>query len=106
MSFSRRAFYVPILGLMLSALTIAAGCSSASTYYFAFVPTSQVVMQPSNGATNVNPVDQVWVAVRGGVFDTVQLTNPAGKAVTGHLSVDGTTWTIDEPLGYDKTTPG
>jgi len=102
-SFSRRTFYVPILGLMLSALTTAAGCSSASTYNFAFVLTPQVVMQPGNGATDVNPVDRIWVTVRSAAFDTVQLTNPAGKAVTGHLSADGATWTVDEPLGYDKT---
>jgi hypothetical protein len=88
---------------MLAELIMAAGCTRASTFNFAFVPTPQVVMQPGNGATDVDPVDRIWIAIRGGAFDTVQLTNPAGKGVTGHLSADETTWTVDEPLGYDKT---
>lgn len=60
-------------------------------------------MQPGDGATEVNPVDQIWIAVRGGVIETIQLANPSGKAVVGHVSADRTTWTVDEPLGYDKT---
>jgi lipoprotein-anchoring transpeptidase ErfK/SrfK len=60
-------------------------------------------MQPGDGAIDVNPVDRIWIAVRDGAFNTVELTGPAGTAVIGQLSADRTTWTVGEPLGYDKT---
>jgi hypothetical protein len=60
-------------------------------------------MQPVDGATDVNPVNRISIAVRGGAFDAVGLTSPTGKAVIGQLSADRTTWTVGEPLGYGKT---
>jgi lipoprotein-anchoring transpeptidase ErfK/SrfK len=93
---------------MLVILTVviacaATACTPATALDFAFVQPPRVVIQPSDGATAVNPLDQAWVAVSGGVFDAVRLTNPAGNAVTGHLSADKAIWTVSEPLGYDKT---
>jgi lipoprotein-anchoring transpeptidase ErfK/SrfK len=62
-----------------------------------------IILQPSDGAMEVNPLDRAWVSATGGVFETVRLTNPAGKEVTGQLSADKSIWTVSEPLGYDKT---
>ena len=63
----------------------------------------KVVLQPSDGATQVNPVGRIQVSVTGGVLDAVQLTTPAGKSVTGQLANNGTVWAASEPLGYDRT---
>jgi hypothetical protein len=76
---------------MLVILTVviacaATACTPATALDFALAQPPRVVIQPSNGATAVNPLDQAWVAVTGGVFDAVRLTNPAGNAVTGHFS--------------------
>lgn len=92
-----------VLGLILAALIATAGCAGGSALNFAFVQRPQVVMQPGDGATNVNPVERIWVTVDGAALDTVQLASPTGRSVIGHLSADRTTWTVDEPLGYDKT---
>lgn len=96
---SRRSSLILVLGLLF----VATGCTRAPALNFVLVQRPQVMMQPSDGATDVNPVDRIWIAVRGGAFNAVGLTSPAGKAIIGQLSADRTTWTVGEPLGYDKT---
>ncbi|HZE00631.1 MAG TPA: Ig-like domain-containing protein [Pseudonocardiaceae bacterium] len=64
---------------------------------------AQIVTEPSDGATGINPTAPVRVLVTHGVLDAVSLTNPEGKAVAGHFSSDKSSWTTTEPLGYAKT---
>jgi lipoprotein-anchoring transpeptidase ErfK/SrfK len=65
-------------------------------------PPARITLSPESGAVDVNPAAPVTVAVADGTIDTLTLTNPDGKVVTGALSPDRTTWTAGEPLGYDK----
>ena len=67
------------------------------------IVSAQIVTEPSDGATGINPTAPVRVSVSHGVFDTVSLTNPEGKAVAGHFSSDKSSWATTEPLGYAKT---
>jgi lipoprotein-anchoring transpeptidase ErfK/SrfK len=67
------------------------------------IVSAQIVTEPSDGATGINPTAPVRVLVSHGVFDAVSLTNPEGKAVAGHFSSDKSSWTTTEPLGYAKT---
>ncbi len=67
------------------------------------VVSAQIVTQPSDRATGVNPTAPVTVSVSHGVLNSVSLTNPQGKAVAGHFSSDMMRWTTTEPLGYAKT---
>ena len=96
---SWRSMFILVLGLLITV----SGCAGAPALNFVSVPRPQVMMQPGDGATGVNPVGRIWIAVRDGTFNTAGLTSPAGKAVAGQLSADRTTWTVGEPLGYDKT---
>ena len=48
-------------------------------------------------------LDPVVVTAANGTLDTVVVTNPEGREVTGALSGDGTTWSSAEPLGYGRT---
>jgi len=96
---SRRSLLILMFGLLI----LSTGCTSAPAPNFVLVQQPHIIMQPGVGATDVNPTSQIWVTVRGGTFNTVGLTNPAGKAVMGKLSTDRTIWTVGEPLGYDKT---
>lgn len=63
----------------------------------------KIVTQPSNGATDVNPIALVRVSVTDGVLDKVSLTNADGKVVAGRFAPDRQSWTATEPLGYAKT---
>ncbi|MEV6524928.1 Ig-like domain-containing protein [Longispora sp. NPDC051575] len=67
-------------------------------------PTSEaaITITPANGARDANPAS-VTVKVERGTLDEVVLTNEAGKVVKGELSADKTTWTLGEPLGYQKS---
>lgn len=67
------------------------------------VVSAQIVTQPRDKATDVNPTAPVQVSVSHGVLDAVSLTNPEGKPVADHLSSDKLSWTTTEPLGYAKT---
>jgi lipoprotein-anchoring transpeptidase ErfK/SrfK len=60
-------------------------------------------MSAASGATSVNPVQPIKVAVTHGSLDTVSLQNPEGKSVKGAVSADRLTWASAEPLGYGKT---
>ncbi len=67
------------------------------------IVSAQIVTEPSDGATGINPTAPVRVLVSHGAFDAVSLTNPEGKAVAGRFSSDKSSWTTTEPLGYAKT---
>jgi Bacterial Ig domain len=95
----------PMLILVLGVLLAVAGCIGAPVLNLPLAQRPQVVMRPGNGATDVNPAGLIRIAVRGGTFNVVGLTSPAGKAVIGQLSADNATWTVGEPIGYDKTYP-
>jgi lipoprotein-anchoring transpeptidase ErfK/SrfK len=66
-------------------------------------PAANIKISPGAGATDVSPAQAIGVAVTDGTIETVTLTNPEGKQVTGKLSDDKTAWTVAEPLGYGKT---
>jgi lipoprotein-anchoring transpeptidase ErfK/SrfK len=55
---------------------------------------------PADAATDVKPVEPVRVDVQDGWFQKVALTNADGKAVSGALNRDRTSFTVTEPLGY------
>jgi len=61
-----------------------------------------VTTTPASGASNVNPVVPIKVAVTGGSLAEVTLTNADGKAVKGAFAADKTSWVSSEPLGYEK----
>jgi lipoprotein-anchoring transpeptidase ErfK/SrfK len=66
-------------------------------------PPASITLSPAAGAADVSPAAPVTVSVTDGAIDSITLTNPEGKAVTGTLSPDRTSWTVAEPLGYAKT---
>ena len=68
-------------------------------------PTSRAVITntPGDAATGASVLDPVVVQAADGTLDTVVVTNPEGREVTGALSEDGTAWTSGEPLGYART---
>ena len=66
-------------------------------------PPAKISLDPVSGAADVSPSAPVKVTVADGTIETLTLTNPTGKQVTGALSEDKTTWTVGEPLGYGKT---
>jgi hypothetical protein len=70
------------------------------------VPVSKATITSIPGddaATGASVLDPVVVKATNGTLDTVAVTNPEGKEVTGSFSADGTTWTSAEPLGYGRT---
>ena len=66
------------------------------------LPKAVITATPAAG-TSVSPVQPVTVAVTDGKLTSVKLLNPEGKAVTGALAADGTSWKSIEELGYSKT---
>jgi lipoprotein-anchoring transpeptidase ErfK/SrfK len=66
-------------------------------------PTAKVTMRPRAGAKGVSPVAPAKVTVSDGTIESLALTNPAGKKVTGELAADHKSWTVGEPLGFSKT---
>jgi len=54
-------------------------------------------------AHRANPGRPVSVAIQNGKLTKVTMLNPAGRAVRGELSADGTSWHNTEDLGYSKT---
>ena len=68
-------------------------------------PVSRAVITstPAGRGDGASVLDPVVVRAANGTLDTVIVTNPDGKEVTGALSADGTTWTSGEPLGYGRT---
>lgn len=56
----------------------------------------------SDGAIGVSVDSPVTVNADDGVLGAVSLVNEEGSPVDGQLSPDGLTWTVAEPLGYNK----
>ncbi|QBJ95756.1 L,D-transpeptidase [Rhodococcus sp. ABRD24] len=67
------------------------------------VPAPHVVQTPAAGAKNVSPIEPIRMTVVDGTFETVALTNAAGKPVQGELMPDKHSFAITEPLGYGAT---
>jgi lipoprotein-anchoring transpeptidase ErfK/SrfK len=66
-------------------------------------PAAKVALNPGAGAADVSPTAPITVTVTDGTIGTLALTNPEGKEIAGTLSADKTTWTLTEPLGFNKT---
>jgi len=66
-------------------------------------PAAKIALRPAAGAKNVGPKAPVKITVSDGTIQSVALTNPTGKKVTGTLSPDHRSWTVGEPLGFSKT---
>lgn len=64
---------------------------------------AEITTKPADGAKAVNPASPVTVSVANGTLDSVTMTNPAGKKVTGTMAGDGTSWHSTEALGYGRT---
>ncbi|HEY8374036.1 MAG TPA: Ig-like domain-containing protein [Pseudonocardiaceae bacterium] len=64
---------------------------------------AKVEIEPQDGAQDVSPIGPIRVSVTDGTLTEITLTNPDGKQVNGTLSPDKRTWTVTEPLGYDRT---
>ncbi len=95
-----------ILGGLLAAVTVAAGCSSdknGDSPGKPSTPAAKVTAEPADGAADINPTATISVSVTGGKIDQVALTNPNGKQVTGEFNADRTRFTVTEALGYGVT---
>ncbi|MEP9395407.1 Ig-like domain-containing protein [Gordonia sp. VNQ95] len=68
-------------------------------------PTVKVTYTPALDDPDApNPTATFEVKASGGTLNPdVKLLNPRGKSVAGTLSEDRTTFTVNEPLGYDTT---
>jgi lipoprotein-anchoring transpeptidase ErfK/SrfK len=66
-------------------------------------PPAEVTVEPAAGATAVNPLVPIKVAVAGGSLSAVTLTNADGKPVKGALAADKSSWASSEALGYEKS---
>ena len=62
-----------------------------------------VTVSAAPGATTVNPITPITVAVANGQISAVSLLTPEGTVVKGALAADKKTWSSAEPLGYSKT---
>lgn len=89
--------------------TTAPSTTAASTTAVSATAPSSTVLQlpqisttPANGAADVSPTAPVSAQARNGIFSKVRMTNPEGRAVSGRLSADKTSWTSTDPLGYDR----
>jgi lipoprotein-anchoring transpeptidase ErfK/SrfK len=112
------------LTLVVSACTSSAGgtdsppASSVATSQSAGATSPATSSAPSSSAVqaapvkvtasltahkNVNPVTPITVTAANGTLNAVKLLNPQGRAVTGEMSADKTSWHTTEVLGYSKT---
>jgi lipoprotein-anchoring transpeptidase ErfK/SrfK len=66
-------------------------------------PPPKVTVDPADGASGINPLAPVKVAVSGGTLGEVTMTNAAGKQIPGKLGADKKSWTVTPELGYGKT---
>ncbi|WP_200800153.1 L,D-transpeptidase [Jatrophihabitans endophyticus] len=80
------------------ATSSASGATGSAAASEASITTTAV-----GGATKANPAQPVTVKVADGTLESVVMTNPAGKVVTGSTSGDRSTWRTAEDLGYGKT---
>jgi hypothetical protein len=66
-------------------------------------PVASVTASPALGDTSLSPTEPVSIWVDRGTITALTVTSPAGAQVSGTLSADKKSWTLDEPLGYGKT---
>ncbi|MGC0365503.1 lipoprotein-anchoring transpeptidase ErfK/SrfK [Rhodococcus sp. 27YEA15] len=102
-----RSRLVALLAVMVAVIVAVAGCTvgggsnAGQTGASADPdPVAKVVSTPAAGAADVSPIAPVSVSVTQGTLADVALSNADGKAVTGVLSPDKTSFTVDEALGY------
>ncbi|MGI8416536.1 MAG: Ig-like domain-containing protein [Nakamurella sp.] len=62
-----------------------------------------VTATPAFGATELSPAGGIRIAVTNGKITSLSMVNPAGTPVSGKMSVDGSSWSLSEDLGYAKT---
>jgi lipoprotein-anchoring transpeptidase ErfK/SrfK len=99
-SSSQSALPISVAG---TAASSSPGESSSSSSSAAPVPVARVTASPQLGDDAVTPVEPVTITVAHGIITALSVTNPEGAQVAGTLSPDKTSWTLGEPLGYDKT---
>jgi len=97
---SQSALPISVAGPAASSSPGAASSASSSA---APVPVARVTASPQLGDDAVTPVEPVTITVAHGIITALSVTNPEGAQVVGTLSPDKTSWTLGEPLGYDKT---
>lgn len=92
---------VVLFGVLVA---LAAGCvsTSAGRTDDAAASSPEVRFAPEDGAKDVRPADPVTAAADGGEIVHAELTNGAGEEVPGTVSEDGTRWSVDGKLGYDR----
>jgi lipoprotein-anchoring transpeptidase ErfK/SrfK len=107
-----RPIRVAIAGLAIAAL---AACSGTSTGGQAVAtgqtaagsaapgPVAVVTASPALGDQQLAPAEPVTISVAKGTISSLTFSNPEGVAVTGTMSADKTSWTLNEPLGYGRT---
>jgi lipoprotein-anchoring transpeptidase ErfK/SrfK len=66
-------------------------------------PVAAISASPAFGAGDISPIEPVVISVARGSITQLSVTNPAGVAVNGTMSADGTSWTLTDTLGYGKT---
>lgn len=66
-------------------------------------PEATVSISAASGATDVNPVTPIKVAVSHGSISSVVMTNLDGQVIKGALAADRSSWASAEDLGYGKT---
>ena len=86
-----------------SAPVSGAVASSAAPSSAVALPVAAVTGSPAIGSKTVAPADPITVSVKQGKITELSLTSPAGKVLKGALSADGSSWTLGEVLGFDKT---
>ena len=88
---------------------VPAGGQSSQTAATTVAPSSgapapaAVTISAASGATDVNPVTPIKVAVSHGSLSSVVMTNADGEVVKGALGADRSSWASAEDLGYGKT---
>jgi lipoprotein-anchoring transpeptidase ErfK/SrfK len=90
--------------LTVSAVTTAGcGASTAEMPPAAPLPShaSAAVDISAAGGDQVNPRTPIAVKVSNGKLNSVTVTNPSGKQVSGTMGPDQTSWQTNVPLGYD-----
>ncbi len=86
-----------------TALSSTSASSTVPSTPLADLPAASVTASPALGTADLSPSAPITIAVKNGTIEALSLTNPAGKAVTGKLSADASSWKLGEDLGYGKT---
>lgn len=100
-----------LVGLLVAALMVLAGCTSLEGGSatgpggapVADPPKAKITATPAANAKDVPVSEPVKITVADGTLTDVAVTNQEGKAVAGELAGDKLSWTSTEALGYGKT---